>query len=36
MIGMGAMAPINTEVPVTSVLTEPISVALCISQTDAT
>ena len=36
MIGIGAMAPIRTEVPVTSVLTEPISVAFCMSQTDAT
>jgi hypothetical protein len=36
MIGMGATAPMSTEVPVTSVLTAPISVAFCMSQTDAT
>ena len=36
MIGIGATAPISTEVPVTSALTEPISLAVCMSQTEAT
>ena len=36
MIGIGAMAPISTEVPVTSALTLPISVPVCMSQTEAT